>query len=80
MSELIPTHAETSSAWSEARRAWRANRFWMETQNHVSKQYGGHRKQHWHAMRWLMRGVELRRRPKIMEPGTMETRWKRWTG
>jgi predicted MPP superfamily phosphohydrolase len=44
--------------WSEARRFWAANRFWMETQNLASKRYGGKRKQHWYAMLTMTRVLE----------------------
>jgi len=44
--------------WSEARRFWAANRFWMETQNLASKRYGGKRKQHWHAMELMITVLE----------------------
>jgi len=33
-----------------ARQMWANNRFWMETQNLVTKRYGGKRKQHWYAL------------------------------
>jgi predicted MPP superfamily phosphohydrolase len=38
---------------------WAANRFWMETQNLVTKRYGGKRKQHWYALLFLMKAFEL---------------------
>jgi len=44
--------------WSEARRIWAANRFWMETQNLASKRYGGKRKQHWYAMMVMTKLLE----------------------
>jgi len=44
--------------WSEARRFWAANRFWMETQNLASKRYGGKRKQHWYAMMVMTKVLE----------------------
>ena len=44
--------------WSEARRFWAANRFWMETQNLASKRYGGKRKQHWYAMAVMIKVLE----------------------
>jgi predicted MPP superfamily phosphohydrolase len=37
---------------------WAANRFWMETQNLVTKRYGGKRKQHWYALLFLMKVFE----------------------
>jgi predicted MPP superfamily phosphohydrolase len=33
-----------------ARQMWANNRFWMETQNLVTKRYGGKRRQHWYAL------------------------------
>ena len=40
------------------RHMWAANRFWMETQNLVTKRYGGKRKQHWYALLFLMKVFE----------------------
>jgi len=37
---------------------WAANRFWMETQNLVTKRYGGRRKQHWYALLFLLKVFE----------------------
>ena len=41
-----------------ARQMWAANRFWMETQNLVTKRYGGRRKQHWYALLFLLKVFE----------------------
>ncbi len=41
-----------------ARQMWASNRFWMETQNLVTKRYGGKRKQHWYSLLWLMKAFE----------------------
>ncbi len=38
-----------------ARQMWANNRFWMETQNLVTKRYGGKRKQHWEALLVMMK-------------------------
>ena len=38
-----------------ARQMWANNRFWMETQNLVTRRYGGRRKQHWEAMLLMMK-------------------------
>ena len=38
-----------------ARQLWANNRFWMETQNQVTKRYGGKRKQHWYALLAMMK-------------------------
>jgi uncharacterized protein len=38
-----------------ARQMWANNRFWMETQNLVTKRYGGRGKQHWEAMLLMMK-------------------------
>jgi len=56
-----PTSGLSNSApahWSEERRFWAANRFWMETQNLASKRYGGKRKQHWYAMALMIKVLE----------------------
>jgi uncharacterized protein len=37
------------------RQMWANNRFWMETQNLVTRRYGGRRKQHWEAMLLMMK-------------------------
>ncbi len=37
---------------------WANNRFWMETQNLVTKRYGGKRKQHWYALLAMMKTFE----------------------
>jgi len=42
----------------DARQLWANNRFWMETQNLVTKRYGGKRKQHWYAFLAMMRTFE----------------------
>jgi uncharacterized protein len=39
----------------DARQLWAANRFWMETQNLVTRRYGGKRRQHWEALYFMMR-------------------------
>jgi predicted MPP superfamily phosphohydrolase len=41
-----------------ARQMWANNRFWMETQNLVTKRYGGKRKQHWHALLVMLKTFE----------------------
>jgi len=41
-----------------ARQMWANNRFWMETQNLVTKRYGGKRKQHWHALLVMLKAFE----------------------
>jgi predicted MPP superfamily phosphohydrolase len=41
-----------------ARQMWANNRFWMETQNLVTKRYGGKRKQHWYALLFMMKTFE----------------------
>ena len=38
-----------------ARQMWANNRFWMETQNLVTKRWGGKRKQHWEALLVMMK-------------------------
>ena len=42
----------------DARQIWAANRFWMETNNLVTKRYGGKRKQHWYALLFMMKTFE----------------------
>ncbi len=37
---------------------WANNRFWMETQNFVTKRYGGKRMQHWYALLFMMKTFE----------------------
>lgn len=55
-----PAHqAFPEGAPISARQMWAANRFWMETQNLVTKQYGGRRKQHWEALLVMMKAFEL---------------------
>jgi predicted MPP superfamily phosphohydrolase len=41
-----------------ARQMWANNRFWMETQNLVTKRWGGKRKQHWYAMLYAMKALQ----------------------
>ena len=41
-----------------ARQMWANNRFWMETQNLVTKRYGGKRKQHWYALLVMLKAFE----------------------
>jgi uncharacterized protein len=48
----------------DARQAWAANRFWMETANLKSKRYGGKRPHHWYALLaatrafdWILKAV-----------------------
>jgi len=41
-----------------ARQMWANNRFWMETQNLVTKRYGGKRKQHWYALLLAVKAFE----------------------
>jgi predicted MPP superfamily phosphohydrolase len=38
-----------------ARQMWANNRFWMETQNLVTRRYGGRRRQHWDALLLMLR-------------------------
>src|SRR3954462_8514038 len=38
-----------------ARQMWANNRFWMETQNLVTRRYGGRRRQHWGALLLMLR-------------------------
>jgi predicted MPP superfamily phosphohydrolase len=38
-----------------ARQMWANNRFWMETQNLVTRRWGGKRKQHWEALLVMMK-------------------------
>jgi len=38
-----------------ARQMWANNRFWMETQNLVTRRWGGKRKQHWQALLAMMK-------------------------
>jgi predicted MPP superfamily phosphohydrolase len=40
------------------RQMWANNRFWMETQNLVTRRYGGKRKQHWYALLLAMKAFE----------------------
>src|SRR5688572_17132648 len=58
----LPTAAPTSAFLPappiNARQVWANNRFWMETQNLVTKRYGGKRKQHWYALLLGMRVFE----------------------
>lgn len=42
----------------DARLKWANHRLWMETQNLVTKRYGGKRKQHWHALLAMMKAFE----------------------
>jgi predicted MPP superfamily phosphohydrolase len=42
----------------DARQLWANNRFWMETQNLVTRRYGGKRKQHWYALLTMMKTFE----------------------
>jgi uncharacterized protein len=42
----------------DARQMWAANRFWTESQNLVTKRYGGKRKQHWYALLFLMKSFQ----------------------
>jgi predicted MPP superfamily phosphohydrolase len=42
----------------DARQIWATNRFWMETNNLVTKRYGGKRKQHWYALLFMMKTFE----------------------
>jgi predicted MPP superfamily phosphohydrolase len=37
------------------RQMWANNRLWMETQNLVTRRYGGKRKQHWQALLFMMK-------------------------
>jgi predicted MPP superfamily phosphohydrolase len=41
-----------------ARQMWANNRFWMETQNLVTKRYGGKRRQHWNALLLMLKVFE----------------------
>jgi predicted MPP superfamily phosphohydrolase len=38
---------------------WAANRFWMETENLKTRRYGGKSRQHWYALLFLIRMLEL---------------------
>jgi hypothetical protein len=42
----------------DARQMWANNRLWMETQNLVTKRYGGKRKQHWYALLLALKTFE----------------------
>jgi predicted MPP superfamily phosphohydrolase len=42
----------------DARQLWANNRFWMETQNLVTKRYGGKRRQQWYALLAMMKTFE----------------------
>jgi predicted MPP superfamily phosphohydrolase len=54
-----PTRMISSpSAPINQRQMWANNRFWMETQNLVTKRYGGKRKQHWYALLVMMKAFE----------------------
>jgi predicted MPP superfamily phosphohydrolase len=61
LSELPLSAARTSFSPPppiNARQMWANNRFWMETQNLVTKRYGGKRKQHWYALLLAMKTFE----------------------
>ncbi len=47
-----------SAAPINTRQMWANNRFWMETQNLVTKRYGGKRKQHWYALLMMIKTFE----------------------
>jgi predicted MPP superfamily phosphohydrolase len=56
-------HPKTVTAFAppapiNARQMWANNRFWMETQNLVTKRYGGKRKQHWYALLMMIKTFE----------------------
>src|SRR4051812_37614972 len=51
---LVPARADAISP----RQMWANTRFWMETQNLVTKRYGGKRKQHWYALLAIMKTFE----------------------
>ena len=41
------------------RLVWAATRFWMETENFKTRRYGGKSHQHWYALLFLMRSLEI---------------------
>lgn len=49
----------TSPTTISARQLWANHRFMLETQNRVSKRYGGQRKQRWYTMLFMMHVVEF---------------------
>ncbi len=58
-----PSPAQTAATFPppasiNARQMWANNRFWMETQNLVTKRYGGKRKQQWYALLVMMKTFE----------------------
>ncbi len=55
----LPRQAFPEGAPISPRQMWAANRFWMETQNLVTKRYGGKRKQHWEVLLVMMKTFEL---------------------
>ncbi|MEI6414261.1 MAG: metallophosphoesterase [Pseudomonadota bacterium] len=59
-----PQHPETSWQFPERmpinpRQMWAINRFWTETQNLVTKRYGGKRSQHWTVLFFMMQTFQL---------------------
>jgi predicted MPP superfamily phosphohydrolase len=59
--QVVEPSTRTLAAASEpinSRQMWANNRFWMETQNLVTKRYGGKRKQHWYALLAMMKTFE----------------------
>ena len=38
---------------------WATNRFWMETENRKTGRYGGHSRQHWYALLFLMNALRF---------------------
>jgi predicted MPP superfamily phosphohydrolase len=58
VAELRPPGRWAPAPPINARQMWANNRFWMETQNLVTKRYGGKRQQHWHALLVMMKTFE----------------------
>jgi predicted MPP superfamily phosphohydrolase len=56
----------------DARQQWANNRFWMETQNLVTKRYGGKRKQHWYGLLAMMKTFEW----ALKRAGQFERGWR----
>ena len=58
MNDVATRRLESPPAQVHPRQIWANNRFWMETQNLVTKRYGGKRKQHWYALLVMMKTFE----------------------
>ncbi len=56
--EVPAAFAPNGTPGINARQMWANNRFWMETQNLVTKRYGGKRKQHWYALLVMVKAFE----------------------